>query len=86
MHIASPPGFEPLEQVVRHANEIGAATGGEALVMHDPREAAADADAVYTDVWASMGQEAEEDSPLAGLQPLPGERGGDRPQLGPTRS
>jgi ornithine carbamoyltransferase len=62
VHIASPPGFEPLEQVVRHANEIGAATGGEALVMHDPREAAADADAVYTDVWASMGQENEEES------------------------
>ena len=62
VHVASPPGFEPLEQVVRHANEIGATTGGEALVMHDPREAAADADAVYTDVWASMGQEQEEDS------------------------
>ncbi len=62
VHIATPPGFEPLEQVVRHANEIGAATGGEALVMHDPREAAADADAVYTDVWASMGQEDEEGS------------------------
>ncbi len=62
VHVATPPGFEPLEQVVRHANEIGATTGGEALVMHDPREAAGDADAVYTDVWASMGQEAEEDS------------------------
>ena len=62
VHVATPPGFEPLEQVVRHANEIGAATGGEALVMHDPREAVAGADAVYTDVWASMGQEAEEDS------------------------
>jgi ornithine carbamoyltransferase len=62
VHVASPPGFEPLEQVVRHANEIGATTGGEALVMHDVREAAADADAVYTDVWASMGQEAEEQS------------------------
>jgi ornithine carbamoyltransferase len=62
VHVATPPGFEPLEQVVRHANEIGATTGGEALVMHDAREAAADADAVYTDVWASMGQEDEEDS------------------------
>ena len=62
VHVASPPGFEPLEQVVRHANEIGATTGGEALVMQDPLEAAADADAVYTDVWASMGQEDEEES------------------------
>ncbi len=62
VHVASPPGFEPLEQVVRHANELGAATGGEALVMHDVLEAAAGADAVYTDVWASMGQEEEEAS------------------------
>jgi ornithine carbamoyltransferase len=62
VHVASPPGFEPLEQVVRHANEVGATTGGEALVMHDVQEAVADADAVYTDVWASMGQEAEEQS------------------------
>jgi ornithine carbamoyltransferase len=62
VHVASPNGFEPFEQVVRHANEIGAATGGEALVMRDPIEAVADADAVYTDVWASMGQEDEEES------------------------
>jgi ornithine carbamoyltransferase len=59
VHVASPPGFEPLDQVVRHANEIGAATGGEGLVLHDPYEAVAGADVVYTDVWASMGQEAE---------------------------
>lgn len=59
VHVASPPGFEPLDQVVRHANEIGATTGGEGLVLHDPYEAVAGADVVYTDVWASMGQEAE---------------------------
>jgi ornithine carbamoyltransferase len=70
VHIASPPGFEPLEQVVRHANEIGAVTGGEALVMHDAREAVAGADAVYTDVWASMGQEDEEDSRALVFKPF----------------
>jgi ornithine carbamoyltransferase len=59
VHVASPPGFEPLDQVVRHANEIGAATGGEGLVLHDPYDAVAGADVVYTDVWASMGQEEE---------------------------
>jgi ornithine carbamoyltransferase len=59
VHVASPPGFEPLDQVVRHANEIGARTGGEAFVLHDPFEAVAGADVVYTDVWASMGQESE---------------------------
>jgi ornithine carbamoyltransferase len=62
VHVASPPGFEPLDQVVRHANEIGEASGGEALVLHDPTEAVGDADVIYTDVWASMGQEAESSS------------------------
>jgi ornithine carbamoyltransferase len=60
VHLATPPGYEPFEQVVRHANEIGATTGGEALVMHDALEAAAEADILYTDVWASMGQESEQ--------------------------
>ncbi len=59
VHVASPPGYQPIEQVARHANEIGARTGGESLVLHDPLEAAADADVVYTDVWASMGQESD---------------------------
>jgi ornithine carbamoyltransferase len=62
VHVASPPGFEPLDQVVRHANEIGERSGGEALVLHDPAEAVADADVIYTDVWASMGQESESGS------------------------
>jgi ornithine carbamoyltransferase len=62
VHVASPPGFEPLDQVVRHANEIGESSGGEALVMHDPVEAVGDADVLYTDVWASMGQESESGS------------------------
>jgi ornithine carbamoyltransferase len=59
VHVATPPGFEPFEQVVRHANEIGAHTGGEALVLHDVHEAAQGADVLYTDVWASMGRDAE---------------------------
>ena len=69
VHVASPPGYEPIEQVVRHANEIGAVTGGEALVMHDPLEAAADADVLYTDVWASMGQDTESESRALVFQP-----------------
>ncbi|SQD93887.1 ornithine carbamoyltransferase [Parafrankia sp. Ea1.12] len=69
VHVASPPGYEPIEQVVRHANEIGAVTGGEALVMHDALEAAAGADVLYTDVWASMGQDTESDSRALVFQP-----------------
>ncbi|ABW11179.1 ornithine carbamoyltransferase [Parafrankia sp. EAN1pec] len=69
VHVASPPGYEPIEQVVRHANEIGAVTGGEALVTHDALEAAAGADVLYTDVWASMGQDTESDSRALVFQP-----------------
>jgi ornithine carbamoyltransferase len=58
---ATPPGFEPIPQVVHRAQEIAAATGGGIEVLHDPVEAATDADVLYTDVWASMGQEAESD-------------------------
>ncbi|MFB3737636.1 MAG: ornithine carbamoyltransferase [Candidatus Velamenicoccus archaeovorus] len=61
MHIraATPPGFEPIPQVVQRAREIGAATGGSVQVLSDPAEACRGADVLYTDVWASMGQEDE---------------------------
>ncbi|MEX5633878.1 ornithine carbamoyltransferase [Parafrankia sp. FMc2] len=69
IHVASPPGYEPIGQVVRQANEIGAVTGGEALVMHNAHEAAADADVLYTDVWASMGQDGESETRALVFQP-----------------
>ncbi|GAC1326432.1 MAG: ornithine carbamoyltransferase [Mycobacteriales bacterium] len=59
VRVASPPGYEPLEQVVARANEIGAETGGAAEVTTDPLAAVTAAHVLYTDVWASMGQEAE---------------------------
>jgi ornithine carbamoyltransferase len=62
VRVATPIGYEPIEQVVRRANHIGEETGGAAVVMTDPLVAATGADILYTDVWASMGQEAEEDS------------------------
>ncbi len=58
---ATPPGFEPIPQVVHRAEEIATRTGGATEILHDPVEAATDADVLYTDVWASMGQEAEAD-------------------------
>jgi ornithine carbamoyltransferase len=57
VRVASPPGYEPIDQVVRRANAVGEQTGGAAVVMTDPVEAATDADVLYTDVWASMGQD-----------------------------
>ncbi|MPZ73178.1 MAG: ornithine carbamoyltransferase [Nitriliruptorales bacterium] len=57
--IGSPAGYEPIPQVVDQATRIAAHTGGDVFCTADPLEAAADADVVYTDVWASMGQEGE---------------------------
>ncbi|HEX6400972.1 MAG TPA: ornithine carbamoyltransferase [Actinomycetota bacterium] len=59
VRVAAPPGFEPIPQVVHRAEEIARETGGSVELTHDPAEAATDAHALYTDVWASMGQEEE---------------------------
>ncbi len=61
MHIrvATPPGFEPIPQVVHRAEEIAESSGGSVRVLNDPIEACRGADVLYTDVWASMGKESE---------------------------
>jgi ornithine carbamoyltransferase len=59
LRVATPAGFEPIPQVVHRAEEIAAEAGGSVLVTNDPVEAEAGADVLYTDVWASMGQEDE---------------------------
>jgi ornithine carbamoyltransferase len=52
--IATPPGYEPDQRLLAEAHRYA-----QVVVTNDPKEAVADADAVYTDVWASMGQESE---------------------------
>jgi len=59
VRLACPPGFEGDPSVLRHAEELATLTGSRVEVTHDPRAAVADADVIYTDVWASMGQEEE---------------------------
>jgi ornithine carbamoyltransferase len=54
---ATPEGYEPDERAVEIAREAG----GAVELTHDPREAARDADVLYTDVWTSMGQEEEKE-------------------------
>jgi ornithine carbamoyltransferase len=59
MSVATPPGFEPDPAVIQQAKIDGQETGFEVLITTDPIEAVQNANAVYTDVWASMGQEGE---------------------------
>jgi ornithine carbamoyltransferase len=59
VRVATPPGFEPIPQVVHRAEEIAAETGGEVELTHDPESAAIGAHVLYTDVWTSMGQDLE---------------------------
>jgi len=56
---AMPEGYEPLEDVVLQAQEIAKGTGSSIEMTNDPVEAVRDADVIYTDTWASMGQEEE---------------------------
>lgn len=61
MHVAvgHPAGYAPRAEAVEVARMLAARTGAKVTVTEDPAEAVKDADVVYTDVWASMGQEAE---------------------------
>ena len=57
--IGTPRGYEPNPDITEAARELAATSGAQVRVVNDPIEAVAGADAVYTDVWASMGQEEE---------------------------
>lgn len=57
--VATPKGFEPNLNAYRNAIEAGKETDAKIEVINDPIEAVKNADVVYTDVWASMGQESE---------------------------
>ena len=60
---ATPEGYEPAPEVVETARE----SGGQVDLTNDPREAAQDADVLYTDVWTSMGQDDERERRLHDL-------------------
>ena len=59
VRIATPAGYEPDAEIVASARRDAAATQGTIELFRAPEEAVAGAQAVYTDVWASMGQESE---------------------------
>ena len=57
--IACPAGYEPQQDVLARAGQAAGESGAQLRVVREPAEAARGADAVYTDVWTSMGQEKD---------------------------
>jgi ornithine carbamoyltransferase len=57
--VACPPEYRPDAEILQHARRLSEQTGADLSVVCDPRVAVAGADAVYADVWASMGEESE---------------------------
>lgn len=66
MHVAvaTPAGYECDATIMEQAQQIALANGGSVLATHDPVEAVKNADAIYADVWTSMGQEEETEQRL----------------------
>ncbi|MDR1702643.1 MAG: ornithine carbamoyltransferase [Sporomusaceae bacterium] len=58
--VATPPAYQPDSAIVKESLAIAKETGSKIALIHDPLEAARGADVLYTDVWASMGQEEEQ--------------------------
>jgi ornithine carbamoyltransferase len=59
MSVACPKGYEPDKDILQKASEIGKTTGTRLSIVRKPKEAAENADVLYTDVWVSMGEEKE---------------------------
>jgi len=64
--LAVPEGYDPDAKILSNAKKVGIS---EITIHRDPKEAVKNADVVYTDVWASMGQEAEADKRKKIFQP-----------------
>ncbi|HTS37011.1 MAG TPA: ornithine carbamoyltransferase [Candidatus Solibacter sp.] len=69
IRIATPKGYEPNARIVSEAKKLAKQTGARIEMLTDPHAAVAGADAVYTDAWASMGQEHEAEARAKIFQP-----------------
>ncbi len=67
LSLGVPEGYEPDAEILQYARDAGVS---DIQIHHDPVEAVKDADVVYTDVWASMGQEAEAEKRKAVFRPF----------------
>lgn len=70
IRVGSPPGYEPEEKFVGMAQANGRRSGASVIVTNDPLEAVQGSDVVYTDVWVSMGREADSESRKRDLHPF----------------
>ena len=67
--VACPSAYGPKPEILEAARSLASSTGATLTVVEDPREAVAGADAVYADVWASMGEEGEHEARARVLAP-----------------
>lgn len=66
--ISCPQGYEPEKDVITQCRDRGDETGSTVKVVHDPHQAVRSADALYTDVWVSMGDEDEQQERIRRFQ------------------
>ncbi|MCA2618641.1 MULTISPECIES: ornithine carbamoyltransferase [unclassified Microcystis] len=69
VRVASPANYQPDGEIVASAQAIGEKTGSKIFITDDPVTAVKDSQVVYTDVWASMGQESLADARIPVFQP-----------------
>jgi ornithine carbamoyltransferase len=65
---ATPTEYRPNPEIVRRADQLARRSGAKLTFTSEPKEAARGADAIYTDVWVSMGEEAEQSARVAAFQ------------------
>jgi len=68
-YIACPEGYEPNAELLEEAKKIAKEKETKIVVTYDPKEAVKDADVIYTDVWVSMGDEAEKEKRMKVFAP-----------------
>jgi ornithine carbamoyltransferase len=67
--VGCPEGYGPNADIFGEASRIAEETGAAITVTDDPKEAVKGADIIYTDVWVSMGQEAEKEERMGAFKP-----------------
>jgi len=70
VHIGAPATLQPATEIVELAQQYAATSGSKVLVTDDPQQAVAQADALYTDVWVSMGEEVDYGQRIKQLLPF----------------